>query len=146
MHPCTQIHACICTSAHTHTPTHTHTHTHHITSLLFIQVLIHVFKVRTLVLVTSTHESTCPFLKTVLTLDGTSLLVYGFIPSLSHTHTHTHTHTHPHSPISDDNRGRRMLKKMGWKEGEGLGKDNAGIAEPVSFKFQEIHVHIALGG
>ena len=26
-----------------------------------------------------------------------------------------------------------MLKKLGWKEGEGLGKEGAGIAEPVSF-------------
>ena len=34
-------------------------------------------------------------------------------------------------PISGENRGRKLLKKMGWKEGEGLGKDNAGITQPV---------------
>jgi hypothetical protein len=35
-------------------------------------------------------------------------------------------------PISAENKGHRMLAKMGWKEGSGLGKDNAGRAEPVS--------------
>jgi hypothetical protein len=35
-------------------------------------------------------------------------------------------------PISDDNIGNKMLKKMGWKSGEGLGANNDGIREPVS--------------
>ena len=36
-----------------------------------------------------------------------------------------------HRPISAENKGHRMLAKMGWKEGSGLGKDSAGRAEPV---------------
>ena len=37
-----------------------------------------------------------------------------------------------HRPIAGDNRGRKMLKKLGWKEGEGLGKESKGRADPVS--------------
>lgn len=36
-----------------------------------------------------------------------------------------------HIPISDDNKGARMLAQMGWKKGEGLGKDKSGILDPV---------------
>ena len=36
-------------------------------------------------------------------------------------------------PISGTNKGHKLLQKMGWKEGESLGKDSAsGIVEPVS--------------
>lgn len=35
--------------------------------------------------------------------------------------------------ISDDV-GTQLLKKMGWKEGEGLGKDSSGITEPIQPK------------
>ncbi|XP_071098903.1 angiogenic factor with G patch and FHA domains 1-like isoform X2 [Haliotis cracherodii] len=35
-------------------------------------------------------------------------------------------------PISTENKGRKLLAKMGWKEGQGLGKDNTGIAEPIN--------------
>ncbi len=35
------------------------------------------------------------------------------------------------SEIGDENKGRQMLEKMGWKRGEGLGKDGAGIKDPV---------------
>ncbi|KAK7478400.1 hypothetical protein BaRGS_00030325 [Batillaria attramentaria] len=41
-----------------------------------------------------------------------------------------------HRPISAENKGHRMLAKMGWKEGSGLGKDNAGRAEPVSVEMR----------
>ena len=40
-----------------------------------------------------------------------------------------------HRPISSENKGHRMLAKMGWKEGSGLGKDSAGRAEPVRTLF-----------
>ncbi|CAO3653532.1 unnamed protein product [Mucor hiemalis] len=36
-----------------------------------------------------------------------------------------------HIPIADDNKGARMLAQMGWKKGEGLGKDKSGILDPV---------------
>lgn len=35
------------------------------------------------------------------------------------------------SEIGDENKGRKMLEKMGWKRGEGLGKDGAGMKDPV---------------
>ncbi|KAK3606036.1 hypothetical protein CHS0354_025079 [Potamilus streckersoni] len=36
-----------------------------------------------------------------------------------------------HRPISSGNIGHKLLKKMGWNEGESLGKTNTGIQEPV---------------
>jgi len=40
-------------------------------------------------------------------------------------------------PIDDSNKGSKMLKAMGWKKGQGLGKDSSGITAPVN---AEIHV------
>ena len=40
--------------------------------------------------------------------------------------------TAPCRPISAENVGRQMLEKMGWSEGEGLGREGAGRREPVS--------------
>lgn len=37
-----------------------------------------------------------------------------------------------HKEISEENIGHKMLAKMGWKSGEGLGKKHQGIAEPVT--------------
>jgi len=33
--------------------------------------------------------------------------------------------------IGRDNIGNQMLKKLGWREGEGLGREGGGIVEPV---------------
>ncbi|XP_060065534.1 angiogenic factor with G patch and FHA domains 1-like isoform X2 [Ylistrum balloti] len=41
-----------------------------------------------------------------------------------------------HRPISEENKGHKMLKKLGWTEGESLGKDNEGIRQPISVKFR----------
>lgn len=34
-------------------------------------------------------------------------------------------------PLSSDNVGAQLLKKMGWREGEGLGAASTGITEPI---------------
>ncbi|XP_058614938.1 angiogenic factor with G patch and FHA domains 1 isoform X3 [Onychostoma macrolepis] len=46
-----------------------------------------------------------------------------------------------HVEIGDENKGRQMLEKMGWKRGEGLGKDGAGIKDPI-----QLHVRKAQSG
>ncbi|KAK6044425.1 g-patch domain protein [Cooperia oncophora] len=38
----------------------------------------------------------------------------------------------PVKPLNEANKGFRLLQSMGWKEGEGLGKDGKGRQEPVS--------------
>jgi len=38
--------------------------------------------------------------------------------------------------IPEENVGHKLLAKMGWKEGDSLGKTNAGILEPVSVSVQ----------
>lgn len=39
-------------------------------------------------------------------------------------------------PMSSDSFGLRMLQKMGYQEGEGLGKDGNGIKEPIQVKLK----------
>jgi RNA-binding protein 5/10 len=34
-----------------------------------------------------------------------------------------------------ENKGRSLLKRMGWKEGEGLGRENTGIVDPIQGNF-----------
>ncbi|XP_026090917.1 LOW QUALITY PROTEIN: angiogenic factor with G patch and FHA domains 1-like [Carassius auratus] len=46
-----------------------------------------------------------------------------------------------HVEIGDENKGRKMLEKMGWKRGEGLGKDGAGMKDPI-----QLHVRKAQSG
>lgn len=42
-----------------------------------------------------------------------------------------------HRPIKEENVGRKMLEKMGWKEGEGLGREGAGRLEPVTVEVRD---------
>ena len=43
-------------------------------------------------------------------------------------------------PITEKNIGHKMLSKMGWKEGEGLGKNRGdAILEPVSAAFLVVY-------
>ncbi|MGH0182322.1 UNVERIFIED_CONTAM: hypothetical protein FKN15_008884 [Acipenser sinensis] len=39
--------------------------------------------------------------------------------------------------IDNSNKGRKMLEKMGWKKGDGLGKDGLGRKEPVQLKIRK---------
>ncbi|XP_041914479.1 angiogenic factor with G patch and FHA domains 1 [Alosa sapidissima] len=42
-----------------------------------------------------------------------------------------------HVEISEVNKGRKILEKMGWKRGEGLGKDGAGIKDPIQLQVRK---------
>ncbi|XP_018592135.1 angiogenic factor with G patch and FHA domains 1 isoform X2 [Scleropages formosus] len=42
-----------------------------------------------------------------------------------------------HVEIGDSNKGRKMLEKMGWKKGEGLGKDGAGRKDPIKLQIRK---------
>ncbi|XP_011251924.1 angiogenic factor with G patch and FHA domains 1 isoform X1 [Camponotus floridanus] len=42
--------------------------------------------------------------------------------------------TSVHTSIAKDNKGFKILSKMGWSEGHSLGKDGDGITEPVSIR------------
>ncbi|KAI1905241.1 hypothetical protein AGOR_G00014090 [Albula goreensis] len=44
-----------------------------------------------------------------------------------------------HVEISDGNKGRKMLEKMGWKKGDGLGKDGAGMKDPIQLQIRKSH-------
>ncbi|CAH8500858.1 unnamed protein product [Schistosoma turkestanicum] len=37
-----------------------------------------------------------------------------------------------YKPISDENKGAKLLAKMGWTPGQGLGKSKSGISEPIT--------------
>ncbi|RUS78445.1 hypothetical protein EGW08_013791, partial [Elysia chlorotica] len=39
-------------------------------------------------------------------------------------------------PIAASNKGHKLLSKMGWKEGQGLGKTSSGIATPVTVELR----------
>ncbi|KAK6179858.1 hypothetical protein SNE40_012116 [Patella caerulea] len=41
-----------------------------------------------------------------------------------------------HKPISGKNVGHKLLSKMGWKEGEGLGKSSSGIVDPINVNYR----------
>ncbi|XP_059925671.1 angiogenic factor with G patch and FHA domains 1 isoform X2 [Gadus macrocephalus] len=42
-----------------------------------------------------------------------------------------------HVEISDVNKGRKMLEKMGWKRGDGLGKQGKGMKDPIQLKVRK---------
>ncbi|KAM8777997.1 LOW QUALITY PROTEIN: angiogenic factor with G patch and FHA domains 1 [Rhynchonycteris naso] len=44
-----------------------------------------------------------------------------------------------HSEITYSNKGRKMLEKMGWKKGEGLGKDGGGMKTPIQLQLWRTH-------
>ncbi|KAJ6669820.1 hypothetical protein lerEdw1_000369 [Lerista edwardsae] len=44
-----------------------------------------------------------------------------------------------HVEISDSNKGHKMLEKMGWKKGEGLGKSGGGIKDPIKLQLHRKH-------
>ncbi|KAM6105028.1 LOW QUALITY PROTEIN: angiogenic factor with G patch and FHA domains 1 [Pterocles gutturalis] len=44
-----------------------------------------------------------------------------------------------HIEISNSNKGHKMLEKMGWKKGEGLGKDGSGMKDPIHLQLHKTH-------
>ncbi|NXG50858.1 AGGF1 factor, partial [Psilopogon haemacephalus] len=44
-----------------------------------------------------------------------------------------------HIEISNSNKGHKMLEKMGWKKGEGLGKDGGGMKDPINLQIHKMH-------
>lgn len=50
-----------------------------------------------------------------------------------------------HSEITDSNKGRKMLEKMGWKKGEGLGKDGGGMKTPIPLQLRRTHAGLGTG-
>ena len=45
--------------------------------------------------------------------------------------------------LPEDSVGHKMLQKLGWKKGEGLGKGSKGITEPVNipFPYHNYYIH-----
>ncbi|XP_005386089.1 PREDICTED: angiogenic factor with G patch and FHA domains 1 [Chinchilla lanigera] len=50
-----------------------------------------------------------------------------------------------HTEITDSNRGRKMLEKMGWRKGEGLGKDGGGVKTPIQLQLRRTHAGLGTG-
>ncbi|CAI2195891.1 6759_t:CDS:2 [Funneliformis geosporum] len=48
--------------------------------------------------------------------------------------------------IGSDNKGNKLLQKMGWKEGQGLGRHGTGILDPVQLITNEGRVGLGAGG
>ncbi|XP_051644062.1 angiogenic factor with G patch and FHA domains 1 isoform X2 [Manacus candei] len=44
-----------------------------------------------------------------------------------------------HVEISNSNKGHKMLEKMGWRKGEGLGKDGGGMKNPIQLELHQKH-------
>ncbi|XP_051960046.1 angiogenic factor with G patch and FHA domains 1-like [Xyrauchen texanus] len=50
-----------------------------------------------------------------------------------------------HVEIGDENKGRQMLEKMGWKRGDGLGKDGAGMKDPIQLQLRKAQSGLGSG-
>ncbi|XP_051270055.1 angiogenic factor with G patch and FHA domains 1 isoform X3 [Dicentrarchus labrax] len=50
-----------------------------------------------------------------------------------------------HQEISEVNKGRKMLEKMGWKKGEGLGKEGTGMKAPIELKIRKSQSGLGAG-
>ncbi|XP_068598735.1 angiogenic factor with G patch and FHA domains 1 [Brachionichthys hirsutus] len=50
-----------------------------------------------------------------------------------------------HEEISEVNKGRKMLEKMGWKKGEGLGKEGTGMKSPIELKIRKCQSGLGTG-
>ncbi|XP_027134996.1 angiogenic factor with G patch and FHA domains 1 isoform X2 [Larimichthys crocea] len=50
-----------------------------------------------------------------------------------------------HEEISEVNKGRKMLEKMGWKKGEGLGKEGTGMKDPIQLKIRKSQSGLGAG-
>lgn len=50
-----------------------------------------------------------------------------------------------HVEISEVNKGRKMLEKMGWKKGEGLGKEGTGMKNPIELKIRKSQSGLGAG-
>jgi len=40
------------------------------------------------------------------------------------------------TPIGEENKGNKLLQKMGWNPGQSLGKNNSGRLDPVEVVFR----------
>lgn len=49
-----------------------------------------------------------------------------------------------HVEISDSNKGHKMLEKMGWKKGEGLGKSGDGMKDPIKLQLHRKHAGLGV--
>ena len=54
-------------------------------------------------------------------------------------------HASVHSEITDSNKGRKMLEKMGWRKGEGLGKDGGGMKTLIQLQLRWTHAGLGTG-
>ncbi|KAM8914201.1 angiogenic factor with G patch and FHA domains 1 isoform 3-T5 [Spinachia spinachia] len=50
-----------------------------------------------------------------------------------------------HQEISEVNKGRKMLERMGWKKGEGLGKEGTGMRDPIQLKIRKSQSGLGAG-
>ncbi|CAB4415293.1 unnamed protein product [Rhizophagus irregularis] len=48
--------------------------------------------------------------------------------------------------IGSDNKGNKLLQKMGWKEGQGLGRNGTGMLNPIQFVTNEGRIGLGAGG